>query len=64
MFKVTRQALTSNPPIEERQIYTVNLKVNTVIAIEHEMIFVYTVSTKLSSTSWDLMSVDHQAHCY
>ena len=36
---------------EKRQIYTVNLKINTVIAIGHEMIFVYTVSTKLSSTS-------------
>ena len=26
------------------------------------MIFVFTVSTKVSSTSWDLTSVDHQAH--
>ena len=46
---------------EERQIYTVKLKVNTVIAIGHEMIFVYTVSTKLSSTSWCLTLVDHHA---
>ena len=46
---------------EERQIYTVYLKVNTVIAIGNEMIFVYTVSAKLSSTSLDLTPVDHQA---
>ena len=49
---------------KERQIYTVILKVNTVIAIGHEMIFVYTESIKLSSTSWGLTTVDHQAHCY
>ena len=36
---------------EERQIYTVHLKANTLIAIGHEMIFIHTVSTKLSSTS-------------
>ena len=49
---------------EARQIYTVYLKVNTVIAIGHKMIFVYTVSTKLGSTSWGLTSVDHETHCY
>ena len=47
---------------EERQIYTVNLNANTVIAIGHEMIFLFTVSTKVSSTSWGLTLVDHQAH--
>ena len=34
-----------------------NLEVNCVTAIGHGMIFVYTVSTKLGSTSWGLTSV-------
>ena len=46
------------------QIYMVNLKVRTVIAIGHEVIFVFLISTKLSSIEWGLTSVDHQAYGY
>ena len=58
-----RRFLNKNFTCEERQVYTVYLKVNTVIAIGHD-IFVYTVLTKLRSTCWGLTSVDHQAHYF